>query len=217
MEQTVEINELAAALSKAQGVMTGAFKDSANPFFKSRYADLESVWEACRKPLADNGLAIIQTATADELSVSVTTMLTHTSGQWIRETLRLIPKDASPQALGSCISYGRRYALAAMVGVYQTDDDAEAGMGRSEIKGDLGKGIDPEHARSLANDMLAAMDADIEEHFKALGVYDLHAKVRAKHDLYVAAADLLKPKERAAWKAYIKQAETEGNAPAALR
>ncbi len=60
MTTSPEINELAAALAKAQGEMGGALKDSANPFFKSKYADLSSVWEACRAPLAKYGLSIVQ-------------------------------------------------------------------------------------------------------------------------------------------------------------
>ena len=64
MNQSESIAALAAALSKAQASITGALKDSANPFFKSKYADLASCWDACRKPLTDNGLAVIQTSEA---------------------------------------------------------------------------------------------------------------------------------------------------------
>jgi len=59
-EQSEQINELATALAKAQGKITGALKDSANPFYKSRYADLASVWDACRAALSENGLAVVQ-------------------------------------------------------------------------------------------------------------------------------------------------------------
>ena len=62
MIQSETIGKLSEALAKAQGAMQNAVKDSSNPFFKSTYADLASVWDACRKPLSDNGLAIIQTA-----------------------------------------------------------------------------------------------------------------------------------------------------------
>lgn len=130
METSNVINEIAAALSKAQGAMGGAVKDSANPFFKSKYADLESVWQACRAPLASNGLAVVQTVNAGELGIGITTMLTHTSGQWIKDTMIIHPKDDSPQALGSAVTYARRYALAAIAGVYQTDDDGESAQGR---------------------------------------------------------------------------------------
>ena len=119
------INEIMAALAKAQGIMEAAIKDSTNPHFKSKYADLASVWEACRIPLSTNGLAVTQTLDfAGEKQVLVTT-LGHTSGQWIKSMIALPIQKPGAQELGSCLSYCRRYALAAMVGVYQDDDDAE--------------------------------------------------------------------------------------------
>jgi len=123
-----QINELAKALSVAQGAMFGAKKESANPFFKSRYADLGSVWDAIRKPLSDNGLSIVQTVDGDRL----VTILMHGSGQWIDSSYPITAKDNSPQAIGSALTYARRYALAAIVGVYQTDDDAEAATDRRD-------------------------------------------------------------------------------------
>lgn len=130
-EQSESINELATALALAQGKITGALKDSANPFFKSKYADLASVWDACRGPLSDNGLAVIQTTDIDGEGVTVVTTLAHKSGQWVRGKLRLMPKEATPQGIGSAITYGRRYALAAVVGVAQVDDDGNAASGKS--------------------------------------------------------------------------------------
>lgn len=131
MNTSEQINEIAAALSKAQGVMEGAAKDAANPFFKSKYADLASVWEACRKALTSNGLCVVQTPTADGPKVSVETMLAHTSGQWIKDILTAEAKDASPQAVGSTITYLRRYALQSIAGVAPEDDDGEAAQGRN--------------------------------------------------------------------------------------
>lgn len=125
--QSEQINELATALSIAQGKITGALKDSANPFFKSKYADLASVWDACRTALSENGLAVIQTTeSVSPETITVITTLAHKSGQWIRGVLTMTPKDGSPQAAGSCLTYARRYALAAIVGVAQIDDDANA-------------------------------------------------------------------------------------------
>lgn len=120
------LGSLAGALAKAQGQIQGAVKDSENPFFKSRYADLASVWDACRKPLSDNALAVIQLAKANDDGVTVTTILAHQSGEWIAEALTLPLKDQTPQAVGSALTYGRRYGLSAMVGIAPEDDDAEA-------------------------------------------------------------------------------------------
>lgn len=125
------INELATALTAAQAAMRGAVKDADNPYFKSKYADLASVWEACRKPLTDRGLSVVQSVGADGVKVRITTLLAHTSGQWIADDLVLSAKEDSPQAIGSCITYGRRYALAAFVGVAPEDDDGEAAEGRA--------------------------------------------------------------------------------------
>lgn len=133
--QSEQINELAAALSKAQAGITGALKDSANPFFKSKYADLASCWDACRKQLTDNGLSVIQTTEVQDGHVVVVTTLAHASGQWMRGVLPVKAKDDGAQAQGSGITYARRYALAAIVGLAQIDDDAEAAQGRSGTEG----------------------------------------------------------------------------------
>lgn len=127
MNHSEQINELMTALAKAQGSMRHAVKDSTNPHFKSKYADLASVWEACREPLATNGLAVIQTVefTKDTGEILVTT-LGHSSGQWIKSHMPLPIQKPGPQELGSCLSYCRRYSLAAMVGVFQDDDDGES-------------------------------------------------------------------------------------------
>jgi hypothetical protein len=117
VQTSEQINEIATALAKAQGVMDAAGKDAANPHFKSKFASLASVREAIRKPLSDNGLAY--------------TRLIHSSGQFIGDTLRVPLAQATPQGVGSASSYGRRYALMAIVGLAAEDDDAEAAHGRT--------------------------------------------------------------------------------------
>ncbi len=134
------IVELAKALSKAQGMIKGAVKDSENPYFHSAYADLASVWDACREPLSKNGLSIIQTTEIIDLKPVLKTVLLHDSGEWISGTYPIIPmrqaKDTGwvaaedPQSMGSAVTYARRYTLAAMVGIAPEDDDGEAAMGR---------------------------------------------------------------------------------------
>lgn len=134
--QSDQINELAAALAKAQGQITGASKDASNPAFKqgarvAAYATLASVWDACRQALSSNGLSVTQTTRGGETPlVTVITTLWHSSGQWLRSELALRPVKADPQGIGSALTYARRYALAAMVGVAPEDDDGEGAMGR---------------------------------------------------------------------------------------
>lgn len=121
--ETESIAELAKALVLAQAKIEGAKKTSENPFFKSKYADLAEVWEVIREPLTSNGLSITQTTCVINDKIYLKTKLIHISGQWIESYYPIFVKDYSPQTLGSALSYGRRYQLSAIVGVYQDDDD----------------------------------------------------------------------------------------------
>ena len=125
-EQSEQIDKIVPALIKAIGAMESARKESSNPAFKSKYADLTSVMDAAKPALGDNGIAVLQPVTADGEGVLVATVLIHTSGQWIGSKLALMPKDASPQATGSAITYGRRYGLAGILGMTAEDDDGNA-------------------------------------------------------------------------------------------
>jgi hypothetical protein len=127
MPQSESIKELATALSKVQGELTYAKKDSANPFFKSRYADLESVWDACRSLMAANGLSVIQMpGNYFEGRMWLVTRLCHNSGEWIEQEMSVPVQKADAQGAGSALTYMRRYALAAFIGVVQADDDGNA-------------------------------------------------------------------------------------------
>ena len=117
------IAQLTIALNKVQKVLSPAVKDSSNPFFKSKYADLQSVWEAARIPLSENGLAVTQLTGGNGDIVSVTTILSHVSGEFVCGITVMRPSKNDPQGVGSCISYARRYALSAIIGGYAADDD----------------------------------------------------------------------------------------------
>jgi hypothetical protein len=130
MTHSDQIGEIAGALAKAQSEMGGAIKDASNPFFKSKYADLASVMEACRGPLTKHGIAVLQSPSAEGAVVSIETTLMHASGQWIRGVASATAKDDSPQSIGSAITYLRRYALQSFAGVAPEDDDGEAAQGR---------------------------------------------------------------------------------------
>lgn len=124
-EQSSTIGALAAALAKAQGQMRNAKKDSVNPHFKSNYADLASVIDACREALSINSLAFVQRVTSCPEGVKVTTTLMHSSGEWMRDACVMPVAQRTPQGMGSAITYGRRYGLSAMVGVAAEDDDGQ--------------------------------------------------------------------------------------------
>lgn len=125
-----QINEIAAALAKAQGAIEGASKDKVNPAFRSKYADLASVWDAAREPLSSNGLSVVQIPNNTPDGLDLVTMLMHSSGQWISSRYPIRPVKNDPQGIGSAITYGRRYSLMALVGIAPEDDDGNAASGR---------------------------------------------------------------------------------------
>jgi hypothetical protein len=116
-EMSPEINELAKALSVAQGAMGSVPKNKINPHFKSKYSDLDACWDTARPHLAKNNLAVVQFPTAQGKVVHITTLIIHGSGQRMVSTLTLEARDPLPQAIGSAITYGRRYGFCAAVGL----------------------------------------------------------------------------------------------------
>lgn len=114
---------LATALAKAQAEIKAALKDSKNPHFKSSYADLTSVWDACRSALTNNGLSVVQKTDFAEGEVWLETILLHADGDSITGRYPLRPQQQTPQGYGSALTYARRYSLAAMVGVVADEDD----------------------------------------------------------------------------------------------
>ena len=135
MNHSESIAKLATALSIVQGKLTHAKKDSANPFFKSKYADLESVWDACRNLLAENGLAVMQfPGEFVDGTMSLNTVLTHSSGEYMSYLMSVPVTKPDAQGAGSALSYMRRYSLAAVIGVVsanQEDDDGNAASNKT--------------------------------------------------------------------------------------
>lgn len=123
--QSESIDLLITALAKAQGEMSAASKDCKG--YNYKYADLASVWGACREPLSHNGLAVTQIETQNETGEVLVTILGHSSGQWIRSVMSIRVKPSGKtnelQDRGSVLTYLRRYALSAIVGVAPAEDD----------------------------------------------------------------------------------------------
>ncbi len=140
--QTEEIKDLFAALVKVQAGLKHAKKKEDNPFYKSKYAGLPEVIDASRKLLTDNGLAISQSTDYEtvDLRPVLITQLTHSSGQWIRGYYPIIYTKQDPQALGSALTYARRYAYMAIIGLAAEDEDDD-GNAASGIKTKLPDGI----------------------------------------------------------------------------
>ncbi len=124
--------ELFAALARAQGNVENAKKLSNNPHFKSKYADLATIWDVIREPFTNEGLSVLQLpCEAQPGSVGLTTTLCHKSGQFVSDSFFLALKDASnPQQAGSAFTYMKRYALLGVAGIASEDDDGNAATGR---------------------------------------------------------------------------------------
>lgn len=132
--RSISIAKLSEALSKAQGDFDHAKKDVKNDFFKSNYADLASVIGAAKKPLAANGLAVIQITNFDGTGKMILmTTLSHSSGEWISSVYPINPVKQDPQGIGSALTYARRYSFSAITGIASDDDDGNAASGNSPI------------------------------------------------------------------------------------
>jgi hypothetical protein len=131
MRTSEQINEIATALALAQKEVKNAVANTKNPFFKSSYADLESVKAACVPALNEQGISVIQAPENAEGGIVVQTRLLHKSGQWIESDLRIPIAKHDAQTMGSAVSYARRYALAAMCGVATADDDGNSATNKT--------------------------------------------------------------------------------------
>lgn len=137
-DQSPTLGKLADALAKAQGAFDAVAKSREAELvskngqkFSYSYADLASLWAAVRGPLSANGLAVVQLASSAGPNVIVTTTLLHSSGEWMRGRLSMPVGVQTPQGYGSAITYAKKYALAAMVGIAAEEDDDGAEASRA--------------------------------------------------------------------------------------
>lgn len=192
MKHSDTINELAAALSLAQGQMRPAKMNATNPFLKNRYADLGAVMDACRDVLTGNGLSFVQMAFTPPLetfglAVGVETMLMHKSGQWLSEQFVLPVGDEKGKSImqvaGSAISYARRYALASMLGIVADEDgDGNGTQKQKTTQAPVNRqpaplppvkavppGVDPETGEVIAPDLFPDVPESLRRQFHAVG------------------------------------------------
>lgn len=135
IETSESIVALTAAILKVQGSIDGVHKNAKNPHFRSSYATLENVIDTARPALQEAGIAFVQApGMVIDGSVEISTMLVHSSGEWMRSTLHVPLGKRDPQGVGSAITYGCRYSLMAMLGLPPTDDDGEAAMDRESFE-----------------------------------------------------------------------------------
>lgn len=193
MEKSESLKELAASLAKAQGQIKGALKDSSNPFFKSKYADLSSVVEAIREPLSVNGLSYVQVAHDAEGGAKIETLILHSSGEWLSCGAVSVPvSKADAQGFGSAMTYARRYSLSAAFGVAPEDDDGNAAA-KSPPKQTPGQIVDMSlSTEGMAPEVVKAVQAEakaIETDFytinpkTALGRWDAFKKSAGEQEI----------------------------------
>ena len=166
MKTSESVAAIQAAFTKAQSEMGGAVKDSANPFFKSKYADLVAVIKAIKEPFEKNDLSYMQFPITTPEGIGVITRINHKSGEFIESEFTLPLTKLDPQAAGSAITYARRYALQAICGVPAVDDDAEMAMSRQPER------ISAEDAQALI-DRINKMNRSVERFLKPYNVQSM--------------------------------------------
>jgi hypothetical protein len=164
------VKELYTAFIAAQREIKTALKDSKNPHYKSTYADLESVWDACRDALHNHNLGIMQLTDLDPSGVPVLiTRIVHESGQHVEGRYPLLCKDPSnPQATLAALTYARRGSLAAACGVVQSDDDGNTAAGHTPSPSVAKPAAAPTTAKAPGNAMADLFAAHKLEYPKAV-------------------------------------------------
>lgn len=182
------VDTFAQAFCKLQGALKPAIKDSTNPAFKSKYADLGAVWDAVRGPLAAHGFCIIQSPQFDADNIWLETTLLHTSGEKMVSRYPLRPTKQDPQGFGSALTYARRYCLSAMLGVVaDLDDDGNAASEK------------PSNPHREDDDVTQGVKNWCAEQKTFLTNCETVAEVQEWEELRAEAMDRLKRKALPAW------------------
>ena len=192
MNHSSAINEIALALSKAQEAIQDAEKSSANPFFKTKYADLSSVLNEIRAVFPRNGLALVQSPfTAENGNIGVTTMVVHSSGQWMSDSIDIPAQGKNlAQESGSVITYLRRYSASAFAGIAQADSDANLGTSKASNTAPVvnlkGPSITEDQIQQI-NDLMLETSTNESAFCQFLGVESVEKIPQYLHDKAVSA------------------------------
>lgn len=195
MNKSESIKEIAPALLKAQKGIKAALKDSTNPHFKSKYADLSSVIDAVKEHLNGQDITFLQGIVPAEHGVGVETMLLHKSGEWLSSILEIPASKQDAQGYGSAITYGRRYGLQSMCGVPAEDDDGNAATASTQsritpVSGSLGMlpKDEQEKAKQVANGIV-----DMWSEGKELAAYELFYEGNHSQEMQLGIWEVLQP------------------------
>jgi hypothetical protein len=165
MNKSESIKNIAGALVKFQASVSKVAKEANNPFFKKKYASLANILDTIQKPLSECGLAISQFPDGDAL----TTIILHAdSGEWMESSYVMpVAKQNDPQAMGSAITYARRYALGSILNLnIDDDDDGEKAMGRQIPKKDELTPKHPSWAKAVEHLKTGGLMTDITSKFE---------------------------------------------------
>lgn len=158
MNTSESINEIAAAMAQAQSEIQNPTKDQTNPHFKNRYADLAGGLSTIRPTLAKYGLSVVQLTHADGDMITLHTRIMHSSGQWLEATYPVC-RLGKHQEMGSALTYARRYALFAAVGVAGDDDDYDGNMASTARGGPSAAPAAPKNAPRSAESYAAPISS----------------------------------------------------------
>lgn len=174
------ITKITPALIKAQGDFAPAVKAKVNPHFKSKYVPLDAVLDAIAEPLRANGIAILQQTDVEDAQTILVTRLVHESGEWIAGRYPVHPVKADPQGEGSALTYARRYALMALVGIAPEDDDGNAATAAAN------KPVSDDQAATI-RDWITETGSDETKFCAAFGIKKVAELPAAKFDAAVKA------------------------------
>lgn len=183
MNKSESIKAFAEALAKFQGEVKNPPKSADNPFFKSKYTPLDVMIDTAKPLLNKHGLSYIQSCSGDGQNITVTTLLMHSSGEWVEtDPLTLKADKATAQGAGSAITYGRRYALAAALGLASDEDDDGNGAEPKKTPKSKPQKIDNTKAQVIY-DLLQETNADVKaflDYYKVSKVEDMTLDVWTK-------------------------------------
>lgn len=190
MNRSESTAKLAEALAKAQGTMKAAQMGSTNPHFKSKYASLTEVMDAMREPFAKNGLAVVQGAdTPEDSGLRVTTAILHSSGEWIESSVHVPIGGGNAQAVGSALTYARRYSLATLCGVVaDEDDDGNAASSREAPKPEPKVVPKPEPKARIPGTLKGKPFAEVPRADIELALAEAQKKDAVKHREFIEEA-----------------------------
>jgi len=160
------VNSIAEALSKAQGEMSFAKKEGINPFHKSKYALLEDIVEASKEPMHNHGLSLTQMPTLIDGQFVLVSLLLHSSGQWFRSIYPINPEKKDNQSLGMAISYAKRYAWMALLGMGVSDKLDDDGEGERKSTSKLSPSVPA--AATISGEQILIIKNALKEDPKAL-------------------------------------------------